>query len=283
MHDVARDTCARLDDLCRRAVAVRQASRLAQAHAAGVVADAHRYGATARTVHLAAIETRFAVGRHRRRRTGPVYAMADLVPATVAEQLNALLDAVTDYAIYVLDPVGGVVSWNGGAQRVKGYDAVDVLGRHFSMFFTADDVSDGLPQRLLDDAVSTGRAEDEGWRVRKDGTRFWASAVLTPVFDAERVLQGFVKVTRDETARKTADRERRLVDAYRDRERLARDMNDDVIARIFGAGLQIAGVRDLSHASPGAVERLDAALDELDQAIDRLRTILFESPPVVDE
>jgi PAS domain S-box-containing protein len=113
------------------------------------------------------------------------------------EQLRLLLESVNDYAIYMLDVDGRVLTWNSGAQAIKGYAASDVVGRNFAMFFTPEDVAAGTPQAELDTAARTGRADSEGWRVRKDGTLFWAGIVLTPVHDVDGVLHGFAKVTRD--------------------------------------------------------------------------------------
>ncbi|WP_157272217.1 PAS domain-containing hybrid sensor histidine kinase/response regulator [Azohydromonas aeria] len=115
------------------------------------------------------------------------------------EQFRLLMEAVQDYAIFMLDPAGHVLTWNAGARAIKGYAAEDVVGRHFSMFFTAQDVAAGAPQRELEAARLQGRAEAEGWRVRKDGTPFWANVVITPVRDKDGVLRGFAKVTRDLT------------------------------------------------------------------------------------
>ena len=116
-----------------------------------------------------------------------------------------LVEAVTDYAIYMLDPAGIVSSWNAGAQRFKGYAPAEILGKHFSRFYTEEDQRAGLPARTLEIATREGRFESEGWRVRKDGTRFWASVVVDPIRSEHGELVGFAKVTRDLTERK-ADR-----------------------------------------------------------------------------
>jgi PAS domain S-box-containing protein len=118
------------------------------------------------------------------------------------ERFRLLLESVTDAAIYMLDVDGRVQSWNGGAHAIKGYDSGDVLGRHFSIFFTADDAASGRPARLLAGARERGRADDEGWLVRKDGSVFWAAVSLTAVYDAEHRLRGFAQVTRDMSERR---------------------------------------------------------------------------------
>lgn len=116
-----------------------------------------------------------------------------------------LIDAVTDYAIYMLDPEGLVSSWNPGAKRFKGYEEAEILGQHFSRFYTAEDRAAGLPQRALNIAASQGRFEGEGWRVRKGGERFWSHIVIDPIRSATGALLGFAKITRDLTERRLAE------------------------------------------------------------------------------
>jgi PAS domain S-box-containing protein len=122
------------------------------------------------------------------------------------EDLLALHVAHTqDYAIIILDPTGLVTTWNAGAQRVKGYSAHEVIGRRFSMLYPAEDVAAGKPERELALAAATGRVEDEGWRVRRDGSRFWANVVITALRDADGTLRGYGKIVCDLTARRTAE------------------------------------------------------------------------------
>jgi PAS domain S-box-containing protein len=116
-----------------------------------------------------------------------------------------LVEAVHDYAIYMLDPAGNVASWNTGAERIKGYTAEEILGRHFSCFFTPQDQASGKPQLALTDALSNGRHEEEALRVRKDGSRFWAHVTVSPLVDNAGMHQGFAKVTRDVTERRQGD------------------------------------------------------------------------------
>jgi len=125
-----------------------------------------------------------------------------------------MIDAVKDYAIFMLDPAGYIASWNQGAQRIKGYTADEIIGRHFSVFYTDDANAIGHPQHELEVAAEEGRFEEEGWRIRKDGTRFWANVVITAVRDEDKTLIGFAKVTRDLTERREAE-QRRLADARR--------------------------------------------------------------------
>jgi PAS domain S-box-containing protein len=120
-----------------------------------------------------------------------------------------LVDAVTDYAIYMLDPNGIVSSWSPGARRFKGYEPAEILGEHFSRFYTEEDRASGLPARALHTAATEGRFEHEGWRVRKDGSRFWAHVIIDPIRDPSAKLLGFAKVTRDLSERKAAEEELR--------------------------------------------------------------------------
>src|SRR5476651_866797 len=121
------------------------------------------------------------------------------------ERFRLLVDAITDYAIYMLDPKGHVVSWNAGAERFKGYTAAEIIGGHFSLFYTPEDVEAGVPARALKTSAETGKFEIEGWRVRKDGSRFWAHVVIDPIHDPEGELLGFAKITRDLSERKQAE------------------------------------------------------------------------------
>ncbi|AQV98019.1 hybrid sensor histidine kinase/response regulator [Cupriavidus necator] len=118
------------------------------------------------------------------------------------ETLRLLVEGVKDYAIFMLDPGGHIVSWNSGASYIKGYRRDEIIGRHFSVFYPQEDVAAGKPGRQLELARRAGRVEDEGWRVRKDGSLFWANVTLTAVYDESRVLRGFAKVTRDMSERR---------------------------------------------------------------------------------
>src|SRR5579862_4237770 len=122
-----------------------------------------------------------------------------------AELLALLADSVQDYAIILLDPQGRVNRWSPTAERLKGYPPKEILGKHFSIFYPQEDVANGKPERELEVAMRTGRFEDEGWRVRKDGSRFWANVIMTPLRDADGKVIGFGKVTRDFTERKHSE------------------------------------------------------------------------------
>lgn len=131
-----------------------------------------------------------------------VSADRPIPPATPDTRYERLVQSVVDYAIYMLDPTGHVVSWNAGAQRIKGYCADEVIGQHFSLFFTEQDCAQGRPARILQQALEEGVAQDEGWRVRKDGTQFWALAALDVIRDEQGEVIGLAKVTRDITDRR---------------------------------------------------------------------------------
>jgi PAS domain S-box-containing protein len=140
------------------------------------------------------------------------------------EHFRLFVESVQDYAMFMLEPNGRIASWNAGAQQTKGYKASEIIGQHFSRFYAEEDVRDGLPQRLLDLAVEEGHAEDEGWRVRKDGSKFWARVTITAVRDATGKLVGFGKVTRDLTEhrraeialRRSEERSRLFIEAVQD-------------------------------------------------------------------
>ena len=129
----------------------------------------------------------------------------DKTSAIDDSRFRLLIDAVVDYAIYMIDPDGVITSWNAGAKRFKGYEEAEILGQHFSRFYTEADRLAGLPQRALDTAIREGRFEGEGWRVRKDGTHFWCHVVIDPILDPSGKLLGFAKITRDLTDRKMAE------------------------------------------------------------------------------
>jgi PAS domain S-box-containing protein len=120
------------------------------------------------------------------------------------DQFRLMVEAVLDYAIYMIDPEGHIMSWNAGAQRMKGYSGSEIIGRHYSVFFTQEAIRAGKPAWELEQARAHGRFEDEGWRLRKSGSQFWANVVLTPVYGGS-VLKGYVKVTKDLTERKAAE------------------------------------------------------------------------------
>ncbi|GAB3168719.1 PAS domain-containing sensor histidine kinase [Telluribacter humicola] len=118
------------------------------------------------------------------------------------ERYRLMVEGVRDYAIFMLNPTGHIITWNEGARRTKGYSSYEIIGKHFSTFYTAEDLEDGKPERELKIAIATGKYEEEGWRVKKNGSVFWANVVITSLFNEQNQLIGFSKVTRDLTDRK---------------------------------------------------------------------------------
>jgi len=142
----------------------------------------------------------------------------DLKDLLASPALRSVADSVRDYALFLLDPSGKVLTWNTGAQQIKGYAASEIVGESFERFYTEQDRASGRPRTLLAEAARTGRVEQEGWRVRKDGSQFWADVVISRLNDAEGKLIGFVKVTRDLTER------RRMEEGLRQSEETSRLM-----------------------------------------------------------
>ena len=131
-------------------------------------------------------------------------------PAESEERFKLLVESVYDYAIFLLDPEGYIQSWNPGAQRFKGYTAQEAIGKHFSIFYTAKDIATEHPAQELAIASKVGRFEEDGWRIRKDGTEFWANVVITKLTDSSGRHVGYAKVTRDLTQRMEAEEHLKL-------------------------------------------------------------------------
>jgi PAS domain S-box-containing protein len=190
-----------------------------------------------------------------------------------AEHLfRILVQGVTDYAIFMLDPSGQVSSWNPGAQRIKGYAPNEIIGQHFSRFYTREDREAGVPTRALETARETGRYEAEGWRVRKDGSRFWASVVIDAIRDETGELIGFAKITRDMTEKREA--QLRLEES---REQLFRSQKMEALGQLTG-GLAhdfnnlltaILGAADLGIRNIDNPEKLRRMLDGIRNSAQR--------------
>ena len=196
-------------------------------------------------------------------------------------RFRALVDAATDFAIYLLDEEGRVATWSPGAERIKGYREADVIDRDFSMFYPPEDVAAGKPRQELEAAAANGHFQVEGWRLRSDGTRFLADVVITPVRDDDGELIGYAKVTRDVTDRKREqdyERERRTIE---EREQIAALLHRNAITLLFEAGLELQGLA-LRRDDPVLRNGLESVVAKLDEAIRQLRAFVFhpdQQPP----
>ena len=211
-------------------------------------------------------------------------------------QFRLLVEAVQDYAIFRLDPSGNVKTWNAGAQRIKQYAAAEIIGRHFSTFYPEEDKRNGKPQWELEVAQKEGRFEDEGWRIRKDGSRFWANVIITALRDRSGKLVGFGKVTRDFTERMQAKEalaksERSLRDLSlhllstqdQERKRIGRDLHDSLGQYLAVLKLKIESVASLVDARDLA-EDLAECVRLTDDSIKEVRTVSYLLyPPMLEE
>jgi len=185
------------------------------------------------------------------------------------QRFQVLINGITDYAIYMLDPQGNVTNWNVGAMRIHGYSESDIIGRHFSIFYTPEERADGVPARALLTAINEGRYEAEGWRIRKDGTRFWASVVIDRIEDSNGRLIGLAKITRDITERREA--QQRLEAA---REQLYQSQKMDAVGQLTGGvahdfnNLLTIIIGNLDTAKRTIENWQDGAKDRLRRAID---------------
>ncbi len=217
---------------------------------------------------------------HVSERGGITYTSGGPPAQDAADQLRLLIASVTDYAILTLDERGCIASWNLGAERIKGFRAEEILGQHFSRFYPPEDVARGKPQWELETAVRVGRFEEEGWRVRKDGTRFWANVVITALFDESGQLRGFGKVTRDFTQRK-ADEERRelerLREALRTRDEFLSIASHELKTPLTPLQLKLATLKRLAESHPEALlsgERLTRELETASRHVSRLANLI---------
>jgi PAS domain S-box-containing protein len=228
------------------------------------------------------------------------------------ERFRLLVDAVQDYAIFMLDVQGYVSSWNTGAERIKGYGFSEIIGKHFSIFYLEEDIRAGKPQRELEIAAKEGRLEDEGWRLRKDGSRFWANVIITAIRNDAGRLIGFGKVTRDFTEKVKANEalrkeivertaaERKLRDSEKslrqlslrllqtqddERRRIGRDLHDSVGQYLVGLKMKVDSLK--SSRERGQRDD-DSQLTECSQLIEEtikeVRTISYLLyPPMLEE
>jgi|HubBroStandDraft_2_1064218.scaffolds.fasta_scaffold04116_1 PAS domain S-box-containing protein len=228
------------------------------------------------------------------------------------ERFRILVDAVQDYAIFMLDEQGHISSWNTGAERLKGYKVSEIIGRHFSVFYPEEDIRAAKPQRELEIAEKEGRLEDEGWRLRKDGSRFWANVIITALRDDTGKLIGFGKVTRDYTEKIRANEalrneiserteaQRKLHDSERslrqlslrllqtqdeERRRIGRDLHDSVGQYLVGLKMKVDSLK--SSAARSQRENTSELADcsqLIEEAITEVRTISYLLyPPMLEE
>jgi PAS domain S-box-containing protein len=206
------------------------------------------------------------------------------------QRYQLLVDGVKDYAIVMLTPDGRVGSWNSGAERIEGYAAEEILGQPFSGFFPPEDRNENKPAELLECASKVGRVEDQGWRVRKDGSRFWADVVITALRDNVGHLQGFSKMLRDATERKRAEEGLRLLSArllqLRDEERrhIARELHDSAGQIIAALNMKLAPIVKNGKSKPEIDNIIRESLELLQQLSTEVRTIShLLHPPLLDE
>ncbi len=173
----------------------------------------------------------------------------------IEDALRLLVDQVRDYAMYVLDPSGRVLTWNAGAERLKGYAASEIIGQHFSVFYLKSDIAAGKPEHGLEVARRRGRFEDEGWRVRKDGSRIWADVVITALHNEQHQLVGFAKVTRDLTERRA-----RMEEALADARRIATETAGRVAAESRAS--ELAGLNEALQDQASQLEEQAVQLEE---------------------
>lgn len=196
----------------------------------------------------------------------------------IIDRFELLVGAIEDYAIFMLDVDGTISTWNRGAQRIKGYIAEEIIGRPFTVFYTPDDLASGKPARELAAAALSGQHRDEGWRVRKDSSVFWANVLITAINDAEGRLIGYAKVTRDDTARKNAESMSRQLDVMNERDRVATELQDTVVRQIFRAGLRLSAIANLT-SDPEITTRIHSSIADLDATIKEIRSVITDHHP----
>ena len=209
-------------------------------------------------------------------------------------RLGLLMEAIRDFAIFMLDADGCVMTWNSGAEAVKGYTSAEILGQHFSVFYPPEARDLGRLQRQLQVAATEGRFEDEGWRVRKDGSRFWASIIITPVRDAAGELVGFAKVTRDQSERRAKEklreereRARRMafdtaVAEARSRRGFAMLLHDSIGQDLALTKIKLTSIREDLNGKPRTA--VDESLTLLSHSIAETRSLISSlSPPMLYE
>ncbi len=199
-------------------------------------------------------------------------------PPDAKDAFKLLVEGAGEYAVFTLSPSGVVSTWNRGAERIKGYQRDEIVGQHFSVFYPAGQRETGEPDRELRTAIAEGRVQAEGWRVRRDGSQFWANVIITPLWDGAGRLRGFAKLTRDETDRRCAAATNEQLARIAEQERIASALADTMARRLFTIGLQLSGVLRLT-AGLEVRQRIQAAINEADSAIKELRRAVFNPGP----
>lgn len=222
----------------------------------------------------------------------------EMQPRERDAQFRLLVEAVQDYAIFMLDPAGNVKTWNTGAERIKQYTASDIIGKHFSQFYPEEDKRNRKPDWELDVAAREGRFEDEGWRVRKDGSRFWANVIITALRDKSGKLVGFGKVTRDFTEKMEAkealarsERSLRELSLHLlrtqdvERRRIGRDLHDSLGQYLAVLKLKLDSLASLIRSQPDLAEKDIADCIHLtEDSIKEVRTVSYLLyPPMLEE
>lgn len=197
--------------------------------------------------------------------------------AHLVDRYELLVDAVDEYAIFMLEPDGIVATWNRGAQRIKGYTAEEIIGQPFTRFYTPDDLAADKPAHELAAAAALGHHCDEGWRVRKDSSIFWANVLITAIQDADGHLIGYAKVTRDDTDRKNAEELARQMDLLTERDRVASALQETVVRQIFRAGLRLSSIAALID-DPQITDRVLSSIADLDATLSRIRDVITGHP-----
>lgn len=187
-----------------------------------------------------------------------------------------LVRSVKDYAIFMLDPAGRIVSWNAGAERIKGYSAEEILGNSFTIFYPQEALQSGFPQRELERAKADGRFEDEGWRIRKDGSQFWANVVITAVRGSDGQLVGFAKVTRDLTERREAEEQARRLAAEQAAHIAAVARSEELAqlnTKLDNQRVELKAALEAAEAAHDEAERAAAAATEAYRELDQFAYI----------
>jgi len=206
-----------------------------------------------------------------------------MIPVTstavqLIDRFELLIDAVDEFAIFMLDVDGTVATWNRGAQRIKGYAADEVLGQSFTIFYTAEDLVSGTPARELQAAAASGQHHSEGWRVRKDSSVFWADVLITAINDADGCLIGYAKVTRDETGPKAAEALIQHIHLMTERDRVARHLQETVVQQIFRVGLRLSAIASLTN-DPQITSRVISGISDLDATLREIRNVITDHNP----